>query len=456
MELFLAIQDQSRYIIGLITILFLLSHFSLERREGYAWRLIGAGTALWLLAMAYLPLARLQQTLGGGSPLFMAPYWLFMSFAPLGYVLLCWKTTPEAALFRLMVASFVENIVTVLVRYLGVGILMPGLSQAHPALYTLFMIACYALVYGVFWQMVRRLPRRELTYEKKSGSQWADAPAYVIYTTILANTKVAFEYILQPLAGRAELADVYLQMRLFLILVMTLLSVVMLILQWNAYRRLALQNDKQVLLQMARQRESQYEFSKENIEMINRKCHDLKHQLRALEQVSDDERRAQLRQARQAVDFYDAVVKTGNDALDTLLTEKSVYCQNRSIRLSCMVSTHYLSRIGLVDLYTLLGNALDNAIESVERLASPEKKTISLTIRDQGRMLYLQVENYYEGTIAFEDGLPQTQKDDRENHGFGVRSIRSIARAYGGEMYLSADGELFLLQVVIPGADEQA
>ena len=303
MELFLAIQDQSRYIIGLITILFLLSHFSLERREGYAWRLIGAGTALWLLAMAYLPLARLQRTLAGGAPLFMAPYWLFMSFAPLGYVLLCWKTTPEAALFRLMVASFVENIVTVLVRYLGVGILMPGLSQAHPALYTLFMIACYALVYGVFWQMVRRLPRRELTYEKKSGSQWANVLVYLIYTTILANTKVAFEYILQPLAGRAELADVYLQMRLFLILVMTLLSVVMLILQWNAYRRLALQNDKQVLLQMARQRESQYEFSKENIEMINRKCHDLKHQLRALEQVSDDERRTQLRQARQAVDF---------------------------------------------------------------------------------------------------------------------------------------------------------
>ena len=455
MELFLAVQDQSRYIIGLITILFLLSHFSLERREGYGWRLVVSGAALWLLALAYLPLQRLQWALGLESPIFMAPYWLFMSLAPMGYVLLCWKTTPDGALFRLMVSSFVENIVTVLVRYLGVGILMPQLPRVHPVWYTLFMIACYALVYGVFWQLVRRLSRRDLNYERRSGAAWVNLFAYLAYTTILANTKVTFEYILQPLEGEPALAQTYLQLRLFLILVMTLLSVVMLVIQWNAYRRLTLQSEKQILLQMARQRESQYEFSKENIEMINRKCHDLKHQLRALEQVSDDERREQLRQARRAVDFYDAVVKTGNDALDTLLTEKSVYCQNRNIRLSCMVSSRYLARIGLVDLYTLLGNALDNAIESVDRLSDPEKKTISLTIRDQGQMLYLQVENYYEGTLRFEDGLPQTQKEDRENHGFGVRSIRSIARAYGGEMYLSTDGELFLLQVVIPGQTEQ-
>jgi hypothetical protein len=164
----------------------------------------------------------------------------------------------------------------------------------------------------------------------------------------------------------------------------------------------------------------------------------------------DAERAAQLRETRRAIDFYDAVVHTGNEALDTLLTEKSVYCANRAIRLSCTVTSARLGRIELVDLYTLLGNAIDNAIESAEKLSDSERKVISLNVSDRGQMLHIQIENYYGGTLALSDGLPVTTKADRANHGYGVKSIRAIAQKYGGQLMIGMENQVFSLQILIP------
>ena len=184
--------------------------------------------------------------------------------------------------------------------------------------------------------------------------------------------------------------------------------------------------------------------------MINQKSHDLKHQLQALALVSDEERKRQIQETSRAIDFYDATVKTGNEALDTLLTEKSVYCTNRSIRLSCMVSSENLRKIALIDLYTLLGNAIDNAIESVERIENPEQKVISLSILDRGNILYIQLENYFDGTLTMQGDLPQTRKKDTFSHGYGVKSIRNIVRRYGGTMGIRTEGQIFCLEIIIP------
>jgi len=65
-------------------------------------------------------------------------------------------------------------------------------------------------------------------------------------------------------------------------------------------------------------------------------------------------------------------------------------------------------------------------------------------------MLYIQLENYYAGQLNLQDGLPQTRKTDRENHGYGLKSIRSIVHAYGGELNLRTEGQIFYLEIMIP------
>lgn len=194
-----------------------------------------------------------------------------------------------------------------------------------------------------------------------------------------------------------------------------------------------------------------YEMSRENIEAINLKCHDIKHQIRRLEGGGATVDRRVLRDIERAVEIYDTAIESGNDALDTIISEKSLICQRRGITLSCIADGGGLAFIDTVDLYSLFGNALDNAIEAVERLNDPERRSISLVVRRVGDMMSVHVENYFDGKVLIgEDELPVTRKEDRANHGFGTRSMLLIAERYGGTFATNAQGDVFLVDVLIP------
>lgn len=450
MDFFLDCLDQFRYITGILLIIFLTCSHVLPRRKHLRIRIIAGYLVALVLALSFVPLKYAVADYIQKNPLITAPYWLMMSFVPVGFVLLCYETNLAGALYRTMVGSFVENFATVLIRYLFVGCLFPDYPQKHPVLYGLFMVGTYALIYVMAYVlMCRRIKIDESDkYPNPKTAGYSYLFIYVSYTAVLGTTKVVCENVILPLAS--DYAGIYRSLQYFLVADMLLINVIMGVVMIYFYSIVTLRNEQQVIMQMLSDRQAQYEFSKENIAMINQKAHDLKHQLRALERVTFDERREQIRETRMAIDFYDAVVKTGNDALDTLLTEKSVYCQNRNIRLSCTVNTRHLERISVVDLYTLLGNAIDNAIESVDKLEDTDKKVISLTIRDQGQMLFFQIENYYDGKIRMDQGLPMTSKKDRWNHGFGTRSIQSIANRYGGSMMIQTENQIFSLEILIP------
>ncbi|MGM9593006.1 MAG: ATP-binding protein [Candidatus Onthomonas sp.] len=199
------------------------------------------------------------------------------------------------------------------------------------------------------------------------------------------------------------------------------------------------------------QTQEQYELSRENIDLINRKCHDLKHQIAALRFVDGrEEREASLREIENSVMIYDSVAKTGNEVLDTVLTEKSLLCERNGISWTCMADGHLLDFISPVDLYTLFGNALDNAIEGSLEVPDREQRNVAVTVQSRHGAAFIQVENYFAHPIQLEHGMPRTTKPDAENHGFGVSSIRSVAQRYGGTMDISAEDGIFLLSVLIP------
>ncbi len=195
----------------------------------------------------------------------------------------------------------------------------------------------------------------------------------------------------------------------------------------------------------------QYEMSRANIEAINIKCHDLKHQIRALATGGAAVNGRVLDDISREVDVYDAVVKSGNDALDTILTEKSLYCEKHGITLSCIADGAALDFAKPADLYSFFGNALDNAIEAVERLDDAERRSIGLVVRRTGDMVSIHVENYFDGRVEFSgEGLPRTRKGDEINHGYGVRSMRAIVEAAGGSLTCRAEGDVFHLDALIP------
>lgn len=224
-----------------------------------------------------------------------------------------------------------------------------------------------------------------------------------------------------------------------------------LVLQLGQHRESMLLAEIQTERHLRRQMKAQYELSKESIDMINRKSHDLKHQISALRLVKDPQKREDgLREIERSTLIYDTLVQTGNEVLDTVLTEKGLLCQKNQISWTCMADGSVLNFISPVDLYTLLGNALDNAIESSKLIENPDLRVVRTRIQPAHGAAFIQIENYYAHSIRMERDIPQTTKKDPADHGYGLQSIRSITEHYGGTFDIEYGNGCFLLSILIP------
>ncbi len=103
-----------------------------------------------------------------------------------------------------------------------------------------------------------------------------------------------------------------------------------------------------------------------------------------------------------------------------------------------------------MDICTIFGNALDNAIEAVMRIEDPEKRLIHLTVSAQHAFVLIHVENYFEGELKFEGGNLVSTKGDDRFHGYGFKSLRYTAERYGGSVSVEAENNWFDLKLLIP------
>jgi hypothetical protein len=228
--------------------------------------------------------------------------------------------------------------------------------------------------------------------------------------------------------------------------------ILILIIQNSAESRQRAEFERDFMQQLWYQQQDQYRVSKENIDLINRKCHDIKYQIAALKSIgSSKEINDQIEEMKHSIMIYDSAVKTGNRVLDTILMEKSLLCEKYHINLTCMADGSILSFINHVDLYSMCGNALDNAIESVMKQPDIEKRVIQMSAFREKEMAVIRIRNYCDEDLQFEDGLPLTTKTDRKGyHGYGIRSIRHVAEQYGGGMNCRINDHSFVMQIMIP------
>ncbi|NTV78420.1 MAG: sensor histidine kinase, partial [Clostridiales bacterium] len=194
-----------------------------------------------------------------------------------------------------------------------------------------------------------------------------------------------------------------------------------------------------------------YRKSSESIDIVNRKYHDLKHQIAVLRAEEDSEKRmAFLDEMESEIKIYEAQNKTGNTVVDTILTGKSMTCQSNDIELTCVVDGKLLNFMHVMDICTILGNALDNAIECEIQIEEKEKRLIHMEVLSKKDFVVLRFENYFEGNLEFEDSIPSTTKANKQYHGYGIKSIQYTAKKYQGWVTINKRDNWFELNVVIP------
>lgn len=204
-----------------------------------------------------------------------------------------------------------------------------------------------------------------------------------------------------------------------------------------------IETENKILRLLLQKDEQQYEQAKRSMEKVNIKYHDLKKA-----QASDNARSMNLCD----VDVTDIRYgfMTGNKTLDIVLYEKDALCHQKNIRFVCEADGKALDNMKPSHIYSIFGNAIDNSIESLEKLTDESKKELFISVIRRGEIAIIKFYNYTQNVLKEKDGFPLTTKDDMENHGYGIKSIFSIVESYGGSAHYFIEDDIFYLVLTLP------
>lgn len=193
----------------------------------------------------------------------------------------------------------------------------------------------------------------------------------------------------------------------------------------------------------------QFQQKLRDIDSVNRKYHDMKNILLYLEAHNNtDEIQGQLRKLKEEIRPYETMVITGNEAIDILLGEKLAVCQEKQITCVPYLDGSLFDFVEPLDLCTIFGNALDNAIESCSQIPDEADRQISMKAVARENSVVLTFRNTFASRPNIKDGLPQTTKADRKNHGYGLGNIRYIMDKYHGELNCRLENQEFILTLL--------
>ena len=320
------------------------------------------------------------------------------------------------------------------------------LASADWAIKLCVSVVVNILIYIIFYfAFIRRSPKNVIV---RVNERWqVELAVCVVGISICYNSfGVSFGYqVITYCANNGIDSTLGYDILIFNYVMSLIIAILILALEFGNYRNKELSLERDLLKQLLAEKRAQYESEKHNIELINIKCHDIKHQLASLKGSVYDE---QLNELSRAVSIYDNSIKTGSDALDVVLRQKMLFCSRNDIRLTCMVDGSKLAFMPEHEQYSLFCNAIDNAIDGVKDLPA-EKRVISLTESVSGGRYVITVENYYDGKRNFEGGMPATTKSG-EGHGYGMKSMRMIVRSRGGTLSVRAYKDTFVTEFVFP------
>ena len=200
----------------------------------------------------------------------------------------------------------------------------------------------------------------------------------------------------------------------------------------------------------AQELQMQKDYYKDRIrdeERVRRIYHDMKNPLLILEnQPGTDETRRTASRLREQIADYENYVHTGNEFLDIIIRDKSAKAREKHIDFNAVIHFENGDFMEPLDISTIFGNAIDNAIEASEKLPE-DRRLITVKAAKVRDMLMITAENNMEPDSLPDEG---TSKSDRFLHGFGIPNIRKAAEKYDGQCSISAKDGVFRLKVLIP------
>lgn len=177
--------------------------------------------------------------------------------------------------------------------------------------------------------------------------------------------------------------------------------------------------------------------------------HDMKNHRIAMDSLIEAKRYSEARTYLQemfCMTKEEAISDTGNIPLDSLLNYKIMQARQRGITVSAKIHIPRQFQVSTVHMSIILGNLLDNAIESVQYC---NEKNICLELELDRGIIYFTIQNTYVGVVQQENGRILSRKRDHEDHGIGLYSVERALEPYNGNMSISTEGGKFTVDIIM-------
>lgn len=170
--------------------------------------------------------------------------------------------------------------------------------------------------------------------------------------------------------------------------------------------------------------------------------HDLKNHLETVHLLPSEEGKAYLREVRKNYDSLPRTEWCKDDIINAVMTNKNIAAKERGIFLDADILVNNVQNIAPIDLTAALANLLDNAIE-----ASKIGDTVYVHIRYKADCLFIQITNLFRDHIAPE--LRRGSSKQKNGHGYGLISVKQIAKKYAGNFQLKTENQNVVASLVL-------
>ncbi len=336
------------------------------------------------------------------------------------------------ALFSM--AEMVVAVISSIILHLDMVVLKTG-----PYVFSGMMISKLVIFIVI---TIIRCGRRTLPV-KKAGILWIYI-ATVILTSIVTSFIVLdymYTIVNQPIKQALTITAVSL-----LILINVLLFYVIDKITSN----IALEYKFSMAQQFIENQKTVYENLYTRQQEVRKIRHDLQNELAGiLHQLENQKTEETITHIKDKLNLLEANKKnsfSGHNAVDTLLKSKQKPAESKGIAIETNLQINNPLPIDTIDLFILLGNGLDNAIEATHNVTK-HNKVITVLAKSQGESLLIVIKNPVDDIVDVTQLI--SSKPDFNNHGFGIIQMKQLTEKYNGDVFFECTKEQFKATILI-------
>ena len=228
-------------------------------------------------------------------------------------------------------------------------------------------------------------------------------------------------------------------------------ALIFILLEYLLQRIMKREEDKTIIYQNKLMKQQMDEI--ENIYMTMRGWrHDYHNHLQSLKGYLSlnkvDQMKNYLNELETDLDSIDTLYHSGNLQIDSILNAKLAIAEKGQIRIHCDASIPPQLHVSDLDLCVILGNLLDNAIESCRKIKNPDERFIRVYIGILKKQLYISITNATSETVKQRTDHYFTTK--RGDHGHGLKRVDQVVKKYDGYLNRQNEPGVFATEIVLP------